>query len=432
MEAGSQLSLESVVVSGELTVEGGGTIHVSGSVSIRGGVSCVSPAPAPFNVQVVDLSGEEIVSARIRPSDLVRSLYEAVELALSTSSFQLTLEGSTLKDTETAQDAGLAEGACVHAVRRVWMPLQLHDQGAWRVDPDAAPMLCMENGLAHLQGCLRSDHDQTDGEYVDLAMLPAELTPSQDRVFEVSKAGIWGNARLCVSADGRLRLKPAHSVWLTATWRVASHCHGAGVALGPAAGAGTELALTQWPAGTMHVDGPARHRGQGDRSSGYVQLAVLPEGLLSPAYRPALFQQSLSGAWGDARLRILDDGAVMLKPDYSTHACCTFYAGSEYSDLEIVEDVRQSVDAAQTNVGIAVADGLVHLQGKLAIVANGGRPGFVHVASLPVGMRPCRTLMFEQSRAGVWGTTRLNIRLDGTVWLRPLRSTWIAATWHPG
>lgn len=383
-----------------------------------------------FCVKALALSGRELACVSLLPTSPASVILDSVEAALLPECFhiELNFRGCSITATETAEAIGLFDGAEVSVLCSLWRPLEI-ESADWQHEVGNEVVWCLDNGLVHIQGRLMCPGYHVN-DYVQVASLPRPVWPCQTRIFEQSKAGVWGNARLRIQADGVLSIKPACSVWLAATWRAAAQTDCVEVGLEAAAGPSSALTMIQYAEGTVQIEGQMRHA-VGNRNSQYVTVASLPPGLLAPGYRPALFEQSLAGVWGDARLEILQDGQVQLKPDYNTHIACMLYSGEDYQNLEYEHEFLQRIDASSTSVGVSVADGLVHLQGKLVINASVHGGGFVHVATLPSELLPRRDLMFQQAKAGRWGDARLQVRNDGTVWLKPAHSIWVAASWKP-
>lgn len=331
-----------------------------------------------------------------------------------------------------------------------WQPLA--QQGGSGVSSSDAAAWCIVGGMVHLQGKVELSSSATSyAGGCTICVLPPEGCPQQQLFFEQARARERDNVRLTVHTDGRVRVRPAHSAWLAASWRSA-----AAPELPPAAqiSAGSSLLqLTQLSVeGGVHLAGWLRPEAPAVNGKGYATACCLPAGVLaSNGFRPVSCHQARRTEGTRTCLWIGADGDVQVPAEvqvtnslqhYPTQIACTFYAGSAYKGLHY-EPTFLPLVAPETTLGWAFADGLVFLQGLLQLTHNSINGPFHAVTSLPPSARPARTLVLHlveatkehsQSRfpsgATPWAT-RMEVRTDGSLWLRPARSVWVAAVWRP-
>lgn len=358
-----------------------------------------------------------------------------------------------------AADVCLASGACTGwrealvlgraAAFTRWQPLL---PSASVFESDAAAW-CIIGGIVHLQGKVELTYSVKgkDAGGCTVCVLPPEACPKQQLFFEQARARERDNVRLTVHTDGRLRLRPAHSTWLMAMWRsAATHelLAPTSVSLGDSL---LEVTLLGGGTSGVHLAGCVRPEqllsSMGTHRSTYVSILTLPEGILcSEGFRHVRCHQARSTEGLRSCFWIGADREIQVSKasnNYATQVACTFYAGNEYEGLQY-DSTFSSILAPGTTLGVAFADGLVYLQGMLELTLNCASGPFMQVGSLPACARPARMLVLhlveasdENAQKGCasggspWAT-RLEVRTDGSLWLRPARSVWIAAAWKPG
>jgi len=316
--------------------------------------------------------------------------------------------------------------------------LDLGNHACGSEDSDAA-VWSVARGMVHLQGRVTVPQHHMVG-FVRVAMLPREARPEKSMIFMQSKSGVWGNVLLEVRVDGTVWLRPPCSSWLAAIWPAVGSDVSRPVNLTPHASSSSSLALTVLDGCSAHLMGVLSSN-HGNCGPG-IHMATLPRGLLGSGFRAAVFQQASLHGQEPGHLMVDSDCRVIVSvPPTCINVCLPFYIGGSYAPLRYESEFIPELDESHTTVGLAITSELAYLQGQLALVMRGPsllrppRGRFVHVATLPREVWPVRTLVLELHgtgpyRPGAQNDARLEIHTDGTLWLRPVASVWLTATWR--
>ena len=141
---------------------------------------------------------------------------------------EITVDGKIMIMVKPAHSCYLPISFLTTTPSLKWHPLPYKDTFAKLLDNSRTTAVWRRaaDGTVHIQGriVLRRGHGGTGtswgGGYIVVATMPVTARPLvSGMIWEVAKAGVWGDARLSVEVDGVMRLKPVHSVYVPVSYR---------------------------------------------------------------------------------------------------------------------------------------------------------------------------------------------------------------------